>query len=473
MPRDELKCFLRQGKIARIDVSKILDGNACVRGQSIKVCFFVEDAPLDQDPVSGNADLARVAFRRGQQRSWKHAAQAIQLDSRPYSARCGWVVARLLKAHTACERGFKTPGRVRQSAETRLRIPAKLPCPPSHGHLTATPRYNGTRIRPRMVYKTRTRNPHMMQPQMVSSFNNRLRNLAFAAASAVWCVASAASPVQAQGAPAVAPQPASPPVIVPQPAAPQAVPGFWDPRRRPDRPDLSRLTVIRFLTETDYPPFNFTGPDGNPAGFNVDLARMICEEIKVACTIQMRRFETLVDAINGNRGDAIIASLAVTPQLRAKLDFSDPYYRAPARFVSRRDAVMAEVRPEYLEGKKVGAIAGSSHEAYLKTLFTDAQLVSFPNDEALRLALRRGEVDFIFGDAISLAFWVNGTDSVDCCAFSGGPFTESRYFGEGVGIGVKRGNDLLRQALNWAMFRLWEKGRYTDLWLRYFSVSPF
>src|SRR5450756_402502 len=54
-------------------------------------------------------------------------------------------------------------------------------------------------------------------------------------------------------------------------AAPQAVPGFWDPRRRPDRPDLSRITVIRFLTETDYPPFNFTGPDGNPAGFNVCL----------------------------------------------------------------------------------------------------------------------------------------------------------------------------------------------------------
>ena len=112
------------------------------------------------------------------------------------------------------------------------------------------------------------------------------------------------------------------------------VPGFWDPRRRPERPDLSRITIIRFLTETDYPPFNFTGPDGNPAGFNVDLARMICDEIKVTCTVQMRRFETLLDAISSNRGDAIIASLAVTPQLRARLDFSDPYYRVPARFVS-------------------------------------------------------------------------------------------------------------------------------------------
>src|SRR5438552_4821913 len=97
----------------------------------------------------------------------------------------------------------------------------------------------------------------------------------------------------------------------------QAVPGFWDPRRRPDRPDLSRLTVIRFLTETDYPPFNFAGSDGNPAGFNIDFAKLLCDEIKVTCTIQMRRFETLVDSIAGNRGDAVIASMAVTPALRA------------------------------------------------------------------------------------------------------------------------------------------------------------
>ena len=76
-------------------------------------------------------------------------------------------------------------------------------------------------------------------------------------------------------------------------------------------------------------------------------------------------------------------------------------------------------------------------------------------------------------DAISLAFWINGTDSAECCAFSGGPFVESRYFGEGIGIAVRKGNDILRQSLNWALFRVWEKGRYTDLWLRYFSISPF
>ncbi|WP_441231275.1 transporter substrate-binding domain-containing protein [Tardiphaga sp. 215_C5_N2_1] len=290
----------------------------------------------------------------------------------------------------------------------------------------------------------------------------RATALTLGALLAAWMSLFSAAPASAQtSAPAVS-----------QPG-PQAVPGFWDPRRRPDRPDLSRITVIRFLTETDYPPFNFTGPDGNPAGFNVDLARLLCEEIKVTCTVQMRRFETLLDAISSNRGDAIIASMAVTPQIRARVDFTDPYYRAPARFAARKNAVMPEIRPEYLEGKKVGVIAGSTHEAYLKAMFTDAVLVPFPSDDALRQALKRSEVDFIFGDAISFAFWINGSDSADCCAFSGGPFIESRFFGEGIGIAVRKGNDTLRQALNWALFRVWEKGRYTDLWLRYFSVSPF
>jgi polar amino acid transport system substrate-binding protein len=253
---------------------------------------------------------------------------------------------------------------------------------------------------------------------------------------------------------------------------PMAVPGFWDPRRRPERPDLSRIGVIRFLTETDYPPFNYAGADGNPAGFNVDLARLICEEIKVACTVQMRRFDTLVDALNSNGGDAVIASIAATPDMRKRVDFSDPYYRTPARFVARRDA-KAEGRLEALEGKKIGAVVGTAHEAYLKTLFTEAVVQPYTSAEAAREALKKGEVDLLFGDGISLAFWLNGTDSANCCEFRGGPYLESRYFGEGIGIAVRRGNDLLRQALNWAMFRLWEKGRFTDLWLRYFPISPY
>jgi polar amino acid transport system substrate-binding protein len=251
------------------------------------------------------------------------------------------------------------------------------------------------------------------------------------------------------------------------------VPGFWDPRRRPERPDLTRISVIRFVTETDYPPFNFAGPDGNPQGFNVELARMMCEELKLSCTVQMRRFETLVPALNANQADAAIASIATTPEMRAKVDFSDPYYRTPARFVTRRDSSIDDALPERLEGRKVAVVSGTAHDAYLRALFTEAEVRGYPSADVARLALRRGDVDLLFGDAISLAFWLNGTDSENCCAFRGGPYVDSRYFGEGIGIAVRRGNDTIRLALNWALFRVWEQGRFTDLWLRYFPISPF
>jgi polar amino acid transport system substrate-binding protein len=305
-------------------------------------------------------------------------------------------------------------------------------------------------------------------------FGRRLCGAVLAAALATTGLIGAAA--AQSGRNEAAPAPKESPAVPLTPAVkadPMAVPGFWDPRRRPDRPDLSRITIIRFLTETDYPPFDYAGPDGMPAGFNVDLARQICEEIKVACTVQMRRFDTLIDALNKNEGDAVIASISPTAEMRQKVDFSDPYYRAPARFVSRKDVKFDDIKPEALEGKKIGVVAGTAHEAYLKELFTEAELHPYPSQEAARAALKKGEVDLLFGDGISLAFWLNGTDSANCCVFRGGAYTESRFFGEGIGIAVRRNNELLRQAFNWALFRLWERGRFTDLWLRYFPISPF
>ena len=188
----------------------------------------------------------------------------------------------------------------------------------------------------------------------------------------------------------------------------------------------------------------------------------------------MRRFDTLIPSLNKNEGDAIIASIAETPDMRKQVDFSDPYYRTPARFVSRRDVEIDDVRPQALEGKKIAVVAGTAHEAYLKTLFTEAELHPYPTDAAARFALqaRRGRSAVRRRHLARILAQRHQLRRIAACS-AAGRYLESRFFGEGVGIAVKRGNDLLRQAFNWALFRLWEKGRFTDLWLRYFPISPF
>jgi polar amino acid transport system substrate-binding protein len=248
------------------------------------------------------------------------------------------------------------------------------------------------------------------------------------------------------------------------------VPGFFDPQKRIDKPDLAGLHAIRFLTEEDYPPFHFAMPDGSLAGFDVDLARAICEELRVSCTIQQRRFDLLAPALNGDEGDALIASLRIDAANRAKFDFTTPYYTTPARFVAKANSGI-DVAPEHLAGKKIGTMQKSAHEAYLAAFLPGVTRQSFETRAAMHAALKAGEIDAFFDDGVTSELWLLAAESQNCCAFVGGPYTESRYFGEGVGIAVKKGNNLLRRALDYALAQLARNGTHTDLYLKYFPLG--
>jgi len=249
------------------------------------------------------------------------------------------------------------------------------------------------------------------------------------------------------------------------------LPTFQDPQHRLDRPETTSIRVIRFVTEDDYPPFGFAQPDGTLSGFNVDLARALCEELRVQCTVQARRWDTMLEAIEQGRADAAVASIAMTPANRARVDFTAPYYKTPARFVVRTGAVLGDVSPQALAGRTVGVVARSAHEAYLRAFFPRASLRAYDNALALRSALKRNEVEIAFGDGVAFALWLNGTDAAGCCAFRGGPYTESRFFGEGVGIALRKDNQAMKRALDYALKRVFERGVHADLYLKYFPVG--
>jgi polar amino acid transport system substrate-binding protein len=255
-------------------------------------------------------------------------------------------------------------------------------------------------------------------------------------------------------------------------AAPQPrIPQLFDPNHRYAKPGPGQVKSIRFLTTDDFPPFHFALPDGTLAGFDIDLARAICADLQLACTIQARRFDTLIAQIKAGKDDALIAAVANVAATRADLDFTAPYYTTPARFVALAAAKFDRMTPEALAGRKVGVQAGTAHEAYLRAFFGKAVLKTYPNQGALRGALQKGEVDLIFGDGIGLAIWLNGVDAKGCCAFRDGPFTESRFFGNGVSIAIAKGNVALRQALDYELAYLSRNGTYADLYLKYFPIG--
>jgi polar amino acid transport system substrate-binding protein len=253
------------------------------------------------------------------------------------------------------------------------------------------------------------------------------------------------------------------------PLAAQAPPANTDEAEREE----PRRVAIRFLTDSDFPPFNYYDEDNVLTGFNVDVARGICLELDVACDIQVRPWAALLPALATGEADAVIASHSVTPNALKVADFTDRYYFTPGRFAGKRGLTQSDVTPDGLEGKRIAVAKGTAHEAYLRAFFRDSAIRAFETVELARDALVSGTADFLFDDGISLAFWLNGTASRACCEFKGGPFAEPKYFGDGVGVAVKRNDVQLKTMINSALKRMRENGRYEELLLRYFPLRVF
>lgn len=249
------------------------------------------------------------------------------------------------------------------------------------------------------------------------------------------------------------------------------IPRYSDPNVRLEKPDLPRTRVFKWATGDDYPPFHYIDAEGQPVGFAADLARAICGELQIACTLQAFRWDALFDTIDKRQADVIIAMARPTPALRARFAMTERIHQTPARFVARSDKAVADVTPEALKGRTVAVMAGSAHEAFLKAYFPDATLKTFDRTDATRAAVKAGEADVAFGDAVSLAFWLNGTASENCCRFVGGPYVDPRYFGEGVGAMTRPGDERLRAGIDYALQRLDQNGAYAEIYLKHFPVG--
>lgn len=255
-----------------------------------------------------------------------------------------------------------------------------------------------------------------------------------------------------------------------------AIPSFWDPQEQFIKPNVKELPRLRFLTTTDFPPFSFIDKDKRLSGFHVDLARAICSELELlaVCQIQALPFEELQTALEEGRGDAIIAGLAATRSTRESLAFSRPYFWLPARFVARRDTPLQEPLSKELKDLEVGVVEETSHAAMASAKFGDLRLRMFENQEAALAALKDKKVSAVFGDGLSLAYWLQSRAvEAECCHFVGGPYLSTTYLGNGLSIAVSKENTQLEGALNYALRTIDERGTFGELYLRYFPLGLF
>jgi len=225
-------------------------------------------------------------------------------------------------------------------------------------------------------------------------------------------------------------------------------------------------------TEGAYPPFNFTDSDGNVQGFEVDLGNALCAEMGVTCTWVTQDWDGLIPGLLARKYDAIMASLLITEPRKEVITFSDKYYQVPARFAVPKDSAI-EISAEGLEGKVIGTQRATSFENFLSSEMPGAELRLYGTMDEAYLDLESGRVDAVMGDIIGLAEGFLTQDTGETYEMRGPEFTGVAYFGEGVGMGVRKEDAAIAEAASEAIKTLRDNGTYQDLSDKWFKADVY
>ncbi len=193
---------------------------------------------------------------------------------------------------------------------------------------------------------------------------------------------------------------------------------------------------LRIGVEGAYPPFSEVGADGQLKGFEIDLAREWCARLKRECELVKTDFDGLIPALQARKIDAIIASLSITEQRRKTIGFSKPYYSTPQTFIARKGTA-EDISPAALKGKKIGVQSATINEAYVNAFYQGSTIVRYASQDQVYLDLKAGRVDYSLVDKTAAQTFIDSPNGAGVQTI-GPALRDSKYFGEGVGVGLRK-----------------------------------
>jgi polar amino acid transport system substrate-binding protein len=230
---------------------------------------------------------------------------------------------------------------------------------------------------------------------------------------------------------------------------------------------------VRLLTDNDFAPFSFENPDKTLSGIAVDLAVAACTELKLTCQVSAKPFADLLPALKNHEGEAIITGIRLSSDILKIASATRPYYFSSARFITRTGMPFTQPDARALAGRRIGYVKGTSHAAFLGKYYERSALTPFNDENALLESLRAATIDAAFTDSLHASFWLKGTNAQKCCITLGESFIDRQTFSRSMSFIISNDQSNLREAFDYALDRLQEKGTTAKIFQRYIPESLF
>ncbi len=227
---------------------------------------------------------------------------------------------------------------------------------------------------------------------------------------------------------------------------------------------------LRIANEGAYPPFNSITADGELMGFDVDIAKALCEKMGVEPEFVVQDWNGIITGLLAKKYECIISSMSITDERKKKVAFTDPYYQVPARFVTLKGSGL-KISREGLEGKRVGVQRATTYANYLEGEFADVvEIVYYDTIDDHNMDLANGRVDAVLGQAYLMGKWMEKPEAQDF-VIVGEPVSDPKYIGYGAGIALRKEDEDLRKRLDQALDAIIADGTHKRIASKYFDFD--
>ncbi len=230
---------------------------------------------------------------------------------------------------------------------------------------------------------------------------------------------------------------------------------------------------VRIGVEGAYPPFSSVTADGKLVGFDIDIANALCAEMKVECTLVQQDWDGIIPALLARKYDAIVASMSITEERKQKVAFTNKYYLTPAKFARKKGSGI-EISKEGLKGKTVGVQRATTHDNFITAEFGDTvEIKRYATQDEAYLDAVAGRLDLLLADSVAMKDGFLGTEQGKDWEFVGPGYTDVKYFGEGSGIAIRKGDEDLVKKFNDAIAAIRANGTYKAINDKYFEFDVY
>ncbi len=231
--------------------------------------------------------------------------------------------------------------------------------------------------------------------------------------------------------------------------------------------------TLKIGVEGAYPPFSEVTKTGEVVGFDIDIAKALCEQMNRECKMVQIDWDGLIPALKGRKIDAIIASMSATPERQKSIDFTDRYYRIPVKTV-RKKGTDIDFSKEGMKGKTIGVQVSTTFAKHMTDLFGDVATIKTYNSNNDALAdLKSGRVDVVAAESLVLQDGFLKKEAGKDFEFFGPDLVDEKYYGKGIAIGIRKNSDKLKAAFNKAIKDILDNGKYKSVNDKYFDIDVY